>query len=429
MCIVPDCPRTSCLLTLRLLNFVSHRDILAQRDLLKKHFKLWFDIWSPCPFMNVLHPEMTNLEIEEKRLNPNIAKIVCVATTRFIHPASKELTSFAEACFKDVENYILQNVGSFLREKGRENLIIFLITISHLLIEQQMGKAWMYMGLGGRLITALQLNWEGAGETPWEQESIRRAVWAFWKLDRYFAQGFDEHLLLRDEVMHLKCPSDDGFIQDGGTLSMPSPTPSGRPDHQLCYYQIELQRLKHSILNFAKNLAKPPTPHPRPPTEASQVLIQVTQLQKCLSDFKRKLPASLLSLDLPAVESWVNSPQCATFFILQSMFWELHIDLYRFSIPGLREEIDASIKQQLPLDWVRLSQKHAIGFAVCLSRFWRCVQEIVSERSYIDGNEKLITVDFSRVRPSEALIVLDYLWISDHPFLGSFFLPFTPPVL
>lgn len=378
--------------------------------------------------MNVLHPGMTDLEIEEKRLNPNIAKIVCAITTRFIHPGSKDLTSFADACFKDVENYILQNVGSFLREKGRENLVIFLISIGHLLVEQQMGKAWMYMGLAGRLITALQLNWEGAGETPWEQESIRRAVWGFWKMDRYFAQGFDEHLLLRDEVMHLKCPTDEEFIQDGAALTVSPPTPSGRAAHPFCYYQIELQRLKHLILNFAKNLANPPTPHPRPQTEASEVLRKVTQLQKGLSDFKQKLPASLLIPDQPAVvESWVNSPHCAAFFILQSTFWELHIDLYRFSLPGLREEIDPSIKQQLPSDWVRMSQKYAIGFTICLSRFWRCVQGIVSQRPYIDGNEKLITVDFPRV--SRSLMVLGCFWISTRSSFRVSFRSFPDPIL
>lgn len=387
----------SCLCS-RLLTSFSHSDLLARKDLVIRHFQLWFKLWGRLPLIDVLHPQRTFAEIEEKRLNPHIGKMVCAVTARYLQPKSRELPPAAEECARDVENHILQNMGSFLRENGHENTVILLMTVGHFMVEQQMGKAWMFMSLAGRLVTALQLNWEGAGETPWEQESIRRAVWALWKLDRYFAGGFDEHLVLRDEVMHLRVPVSDDEIPDQ-LSSAPQPAPSIGPTN-LNAHHIRLHQLKHQILARTKMFANPT--HPRRndqhQTPSSILLKNVNQLQTALVKFQQSLPPSLKVADQATINNWINSPQCSSFFILHSTYWELHIDLYRFSVPGLREAMTPDIERGLPPDFVVKSQKQAVGYAVCLSRFWQIVQDIVAQRPYVDGTESLITVDFPVVR-------------------------------
>lgn len=389
---------SSCLLTSSL------SDLLAQKDIVIRHFQIWFKLWARLPFIDVLHPKRTFTEIDEKRLNPNIGKLVCAVTARYLQPGSRELPAFAETCAKDVENYIMQNIGSFLRENGHENTIILLMMVGHFMVEQHLDKAWMFMGLAGRLVTALQLNWEGAGETPWEQESIRRAVWALWKLDRYFAGGFDEHLVLRDEVMHLRVPVSDEEIPDE-LSSDPPPAPSIKPTNLINAHHIRLHQLKHQILARTKMFANPTTHTRRDQqhTPSSVLLRNVNQLQIALSRFQESLPSSLKVADQTKINEWINTPQCSSFFVLHSTYWELHIDLYRFSIPGLREAMAHEVEQGLPRDFVVHSQKQAVGYAVCLSRFWQFVQDIVAQRPYVDGTERLITVDFPVVGLPELL--------------------------
>lgn len=342
--------------------------------------------------MNFLREKTTFRDINEKRINPNIGKMVVATTARFLRPGSRALPAFAEDCASDVEHYIHQNMGSMLREKGRDNLVILLMTVVHFYVEGKMDKAWMFLGLAARLITALQLNWDVAGEMPFEAESIRRAVWAIWKIDRFFAAGFEEHLVLRDQVMHLSLPiSDDELPQESGS----PPGPNFLP------LNIRLTRLQHDILAFTNQLTVPPTKHPRnyqQSMEASAVQDRVHKYQSLLVQFSDSIPAGLELAHQVNINNWLRSPQCASFFILHSAFWKLHMDLHRFSIPGLRDEISPNLEQQLSQDFVQRSRREAVGYAVCLARFWECVQKMAFSKPYLDGTEWLVKVDFPVVR-------------------------------
>lgn len=267
-----------------------------------------------------------------------------------------------------------------------------------------MGKVWMYMGLSARLITALQLNWDNAGESPLKQESNRRLVWAVYVLDRLLAGGFDEHLLLRDVDMHIKLPvSDEVLLQPSnssptGQTSMPagqSGSQQGTKKLSLDGYHLRLHRIRHQILGVTKRLACPPTPHPRRPRyEASQVIKLVSGLQNQLIGFSQSLPEDLKLSDA-SINHYINSAECASFVMLHTMFWLLHVDLYRFSIPGIREEATPELSRQLPQEFVLKSQKQAVGYAVSLARFWRTLQGHVAKRPPGDGTEKFVSVDQS----------------------------------
>lgn len=203
---------------------------LAQKDILLSHFKVWFTVWAGLPFTDVLHPERTYAEIDKKLLNPIMGKIVCAMTARYLHPGSRELPAFAEECARDAEAYIEQNLNTGLLEQNpHENVIILLMIVCHFTVEQQMEKAHAYMRTAKNLAIHLQLNLnrDGAGETPWEQESIRRAAWAFWKLESFLKRGSDERLVFRDGIMKLRVPvADDEIPEQLPLTSVPSPAPS-----------------------------------------------------------------------------------------------------------------------------------------------------------------------------------------------------------
>lgn len=222
-------------------------------------------------------------------------------------------------------------------------------------------------------------------------------VWAVWNIDRFLADGFEEHLVLRDEYMRIKMPVMDisfpGDTNDSVVSTSPGLSPS---DHQQCplgVYHIELQRVRHRVLSFTKQLPIPPTPDKRGATmEASAVISQITGLQKTLSSFNTNLPAHLKVSDV-SIERWVNLPESGSFIMLWTTFWGLYIELYLFSIPGLREEANPELTRQLPITFVIKSQKQAVAYAISLSQFWRSVQDIVAKRSIVDGTERLYTVD------------------------------------
>lgn len=368
-----------------------------------RHFQMWFKWCSRFALMDYLHKETTFLEIEENRLNQNLGKIVCALTARYINPGSMQLPAFAEMCAEDVNRYIALNMGTFLKGKGRENLLILVTSICHFWCEDDMGKVWMYMGLAGRMITALQFNWDGAGDTPFEQESVRRAVWKVWEYDRRLAGGFEEHLVLRDEVMHLATPIHDEHIPTLIAAPPPVPGPGLRQwpltPEPLCAYHIRLHRMRHSILSVTRNLVISPTPQPRPRLEPSEVLEAVERMQTELFQFHQSLPDSVKVTGTagPNFRHWAASPECGSYVMLYTFFCELHIDLYRFSVPGLREEADPEILSHLPVEFVEKSKIQAVGYAVSLSRFWRSMKELVDQRPADDGTERMLTADVTLV--------------------------------
>lgn len=368
-----------------------------------RHFAIFFRLWGPLPCMSFLQEESTYIEIEQKRLHPIIAAAVCATTAHVIQPNQSKIP-FADRCADQVDFYLFRNMDSLLRRGAHENLIILVCAIIYFWHGGQMGKVWMYMGLSARLITALQLNWDNAGEPPLKQESNRRLVWSVYILDHLLAGGFDEHLLLRDVDMHIKLPVSDEILLQPSNLSPagqtsmaagPSGSQHGGQKLSLDGHHLRLHRIRHQILGVTKRLACPPTPHPRRPRyEASQVIKLVNGLQNQLISFGQSLPEDLKLSDA-SIKNYINSNECASFVMLHTMFWLLHVDLYRFSIPGIREEATPELSRQLPQEFVLKSQKQAVGYAVSLARFWRTLQGHVAKRPPGDGTEKLVSVDQS----------------------------------
>lgn len=240
----------------------------------------------------------------------------------------------------------------------------------------------------------------GAGDTPVQQEITRRLVWAIWNIDHFLAGGFEEHLVLRDEYMRIKMPIMDidfpGEDNEDSATTSPNPLHPSTNNTQsfpLSVYHINLNRVRHRILSFTKQLPIPPTPEKRGATlEASAVIGHINGLQKILCSFNTSLPSQLKVSDV-SIEKWVNLPESGSFIMLWTNFWGLYIELYLFSIPGLREEAHPELTRKLPANFVIKSQKQAVAYAISLSQFWRSVQDIVAKRRVVDGTERLYTVD------------------------------------
>lgn len=102
------------------------------------------------------------------------------------------------------------------------------------------------------------------------------------------------------------------------------------------------------------------------------------KLQLELSRFSSSLPAHL-KLSNRNISRWVHSPERQVFVLLHGLYCITHIDLYRFSMPGIRERGTPDLLKKLPGNFILKSQKQAIAHAVTLARFWGTVQRNLEE--------------------------------------------------
>ena len=116
----------------------------------------------------------------------------------------------------------------------------------------------------------------------------------------------------------------------------------------------------------------------------------VTSLQAQLSNFNESLPVPF-KFSESNIHNNFDTSEGPAFIMLSTWYFQLHIDLYRFSVPGLREEANSELSRQLPKAFILKSQKQAVGYAVTLARFWEKLQRRVSHRA--PGIDLLVTAD------------------------------------
>lgn len=117
----------------------------------------------------------------------------------------------------------------------------------------------------------------------------------------------------------------------------------------------------------------------------------IRKLQLELSRLNSSLPGNLRLSDQNIVH-WLRSPEHPAFVTLHSQYCAAHIDLYRFSLPGLHEGGTLNILKKLPRDFVLKSQKQAIAHAITLARFWEAVYK---EMQAISGVRTALLGDYT----------------------------------
>lgn len=116
----------------------------------------------------------------------------------------------------------------------------------------------------------------------------------------------------------------------------------------------------------------------------------VTSLQAQLTNFNENLPVQF-KFSESNIHNTFGTAEGPAYTMLFTWYFQLHIDLYRFSVPGLREEANSELSRQLPKEFLLKSQKQAVGYAVTLARFWEKLQRLVSHRP--PGIDRLVTAD------------------------------------
>ncbi|SPO02811.1 uncharacterized protein DNG_05486 [Cephalotrichum gorgonifer] len=347
-------------------------NILANKDLLLRHIDAYFEYLYFTPCLGFIHRKTIYREFEEGRLHASRAAGICSVSAFFVSSGA-EAVAFAAKCSMQVEFHIFRTIGS-LKET---NLYLYAFDILHNHMSGRYAKCWQLMAVACRLMIGLQLNWEVPGSTrPFkEQECARRLAWQIFHFDRLIAGGFDAYVCCREDNMKIRLPCpEDAFNADKEVFveRLQDRPAKGRSPPGLHGWQVRLLNTRHHVLIMSKQFASGPAYLQRARWEPSKVMGDIGKLQSELSRFGSSLPA-YLKLSDQNISRWVHSPERQGFVLLHGLYCTTHIDLYRFSLPGIRERGTPDLLKKLPRDFILKSQKQAVAHAITLARFWETV--------------------------------------------------------
>ena len=116
----------------------------------------------------------------------------------------------------------------------------------------------------------------------------------------------------------------------------------------------------------------------------------INRLQGQLNIVKDSLPDNLQVSDV-SLRYYCGHPEWPAFIMLHTWIFQLHLDLYRFALPGIREQAHSELFRALPQGFLINAQYQAIAFAIVLSRFWESSLSLM--RSLSPSQEQLLTAD------------------------------------
>ncbi len=120
-------------------------------------------------------------------------------------------------------------------------------------------------------------------------------------------------------------------------------------------------------------------------------MVEINNLQSELSRFHFSLPPEYKFSD-QNIAKFMASDERIGYIYLHSHLGASHIDLYRFSLPGVKDTAD-EILRRLPREFVLLSQKQAVAHAACLAEF--CDAVLTEYAKYPSKTSIRLTGDYS----------------------------------
>jgi hypothetical protein len=113
-------------------------------------------------------------------------------------------------------------------------------------------------------------------------------------------------------------------------------------------------------------------------------MAEINDLQNELSRICASVPDKLMLTD-QSIARYMASPERYGYIFLHSHIAASHLDLYRFALPGTKENSTPSILRKLPGEFLAKSQKQAVAYAISLARFCNAVQDAYDKLPAMDG--------------------------------------------
>lgn len=118
----------------------------------------------------------------------------------------------------------------------------------------------------------------------------------------------------------------------------------------------------------------------------------VNNLQQELARFTAALPDWMKLNDQNIATHMATQHNKTGFIMVHTWISQLHIDLYRFSLPGIREQANPNLLRKLPKEFIAKSQKQVVAHALNLARFWDSIRAEIIRQTGI--SHPLISGDY-----------------------------------
>ncbi|KAH0490547.1 hypothetical protein TgHK011_002011 [Trichoderma gracile] len=362
-------------------------EMLLRRDVILTHLDAYFDFLYMMPSLGFLHPKVTYRDVQENRFPPAQAAAVCSVTTFFVNPglAGRE---FGRKCSQQVETHIYRNIYKF----SESALFLFALNILFNILDGSHAKVWQCFGVASRLMIGLQLNWDVTSHHASfiQQECLRRIAWQLFSLDRLLAGGYEEYISCRAENMKIRLPCNEAAFRENRPVvaeRLHDRPARCSPALGLHGIQILLVDLRHRIQVATKRLSVP-SGTPMASLEPSKVMEDIAGLQSELTRFHISIHDDL-RLTEQSMARYAASDQWRGYCFFHTHMAVSHIDLYRFSLPGPRNQASIEILRKLPPDFIARSQRQAVAHALSLARFLDAIK-IETDRMPNPGTPKLV---------------------------------------
>lgn len=119
----------------------------------------------------------------------------------------------------------------------------------------------------------------------------------------------------------------------------------------------------------------------------------ITNFQTTLNRFNESLP-DRLKLSEVNVEAHLNSRERPSYIMLHTWVCLTHIDLYRFSMPSLKDQTIPESPYSIPYEFLRRCQNQVVAYACSLAQFWIYSLEMIQSHKATVVSKGLVTIDW-----------------------------------
>ncbi|KAI5465538.1 hypothetical protein BGZ63DRAFT_107242 [Mariannaea sp. PMI_226] len=371
-------------------SILTAEELLSRKNTITRHMDVYFEYIYYMPCMGFFRRNKVYQDVQDGNFPPATAAAMCAITSLFVNPCEAGRV-FAMKCSNDVDLYIFRGISRF----DERMMILYALNCYHNFLHGHLAKVWQGFGIAARLMVGLQVNWDvRSRDRPFaEQEMMRRVVWQLFYLDRLLAGGYDEYIVCREDIMKIRLPCrEEDFKEDRPVVVERLNEKPGKDaigNMGIHGYQLRLIALRHRILVSARKMSDGHGGNSanKSRIEPSRVMSSINAFQNELSYINASLP-ECLRLNHRNIDHAMSSEYSTGYVFIHTCLASIHMDLYSFCLPGLREQVSPELLRKLPREFIAKSQKQAVAHALTLARLCDTLQRRID--SGAAGSMKLV---------------------------------------
>jgi hypothetical protein len=389
---------------------ITSMTVPTERGIIRRYIDAYFDRTNPGSLI-FLHRPSILVDVSNGTINLALQTALCAWGLK-ISKVSPEYPEYQDHELPAVWMDKAQKAILGAIDKTSIEFVQTLVLIIEFHIgEGSIASAWNLMPIAVRMAFTLQLNYEHPRLSPIVQESRRRLMWSLYTFDRFSSGGVDDLILCPIDRMRIRLPCDEHSFRRG----IPSRAEFLEHDRRqqlylgihmdIFAYHIRFLGIRHRILRYTKRVRREGIC----PSESKGELLG---LQNELDTFYQGLPQDL-ALTKDQLLLMAHSSDACAYIILHVMWYQSHLDLYRFLVPGIRESVSRDAFERTPTEYIDFCQSVCIAFSAKLCKLW-------SQIAGIEGRESIRNMIFANSVYQVTQIVHQLYHLAESENTGQF---------